>query len=149
MLARTPRSTSSCCVAPKRPICDFHRLQRENRHGRDLMGPTRHGGRVEEARGPPGVAAAEQVSERPVSNGRSTFKRPHVVVPKCRLLAGPCLSLTGDKLAAEAVIDYRLHSRRVDENTTDFSLTAAVREGHFTFLATCQPLGATRSEKAL
>jgi hypothetical protein len=46
------------------------------------------------------------------------------------------------------VATWSIDSKRADENTTVFSLTAAVRDGYFTFLSTCWLLDATLAEKS-
>lgn len=41
-----------------------------------------------------------------------------------------------------------IESKRANEKTAVCLLTAAVRDGYFTFLGTCWPLGATLPEKS-
>ena len=60
----------------------------------------------------------------------------------------PVLRAIVDDVGTDAAgLRSAIESRRVDEETADFSLTAAVRDGFFTFLGTCWPLRATLPEK--
>jgi hypothetical protein len=60
----------------------------------------------------------------------------------------PVLRAIGDDVCTGgARLRSAIKSRRVNEEKTVFSLTAAVRDGFFNFLGTCWPLRAALPEK--